>query len=102
MTMIRRCQKGLKPNSTKRAGVIEARQRMASALRRTDSPSARSPACHARGCWQVHHQASEGRARGRGVADSNGGLDPGGDVRRSDDVARIAVMRALNAGKPDP
>jgi hypothetical protein len=51
-----------------------------------DSVAARSPARHVRRRRQVHHQASEGRARREGMASRDGSLDPGRDVGRSDDV----------------
>jgi hypothetical protein len=45
-----------------------------------------SPACHSRGCRQLHHEASQGQARSRGVAGGDGSPDPGGDIGRADDV----------------
>src|SRR5258706_16264817 len=69
---------------------------METSLRRSDTVGARSPARHARGRRQLHHEASEGRARGPGMAGGNGSLilvaTWGGPIM----FARIGVMRALN------
>src|SRR5258708_6632018 len=45
-----------------------------------------SPPCHARGCRNLYHQATKGRAYDRRMAGGYGSLDPGGDARRADDV----------------
>ena len=57
---------------TKSARVIEARQRMAAALRRSDPAAARSPAHHAAGRRYLRHQTDQGRARCRRMAGSDG------------------------------
>ena len=50
-------QRASRPMRTKRAGVIEARKRMAAAFRRTDTVAPRSPSRHTRGCRPLHHEA---------------------------------------------
>src|SRR5580692_4715145 len=59
---------------------------METSIRRTDPASPRPRARHARGCRQIHHEASQGRARGAGVASGDASLDPGRDERRPDDA----------------
>jgi hypothetical protein len=45
--------------------------------------AARSPARHAAGRGQIHHEAAQGRSRGSGMAGCDGSLDPGRDVGRA-------------------
>lgn len=58
--------------------------------------AARSPARHAAGRGQFHHEVAEGRARGSGVAGRDGGHDRGRDAWRTTMFARIGVMQALS------
>jgi len=80
------CRKAIKLNSTKRAGVIEARQRMAAAFRRTHTVAERTQAGHPDGRRQLRHEAAQGRARGAGMAGGYGSADPGRRSRRANDV----------------
>jgi hypothetical protein len=65
-------------------------------IRRSAPVAARSPARHAAGGGQFHHEVAEGRARGRGVAGGDGGHDRGRDAWRTDDVRAHRRQQALN------
>jgi hypothetical protein len=65
-------------------------------VRRFDPVAARSPARHAAGGGQFHHEVAESRARSGGVAGGDGGHDRGRDAWRTTMFARIGVMQALN------
>ena len=57
---------------------------------------ARSPACHARGCRRLHHEAAEGRAGSRGMADGDRLLIGAAEGRDFLMHSRIGMLRALN------
>jgi hypothetical protein len=55
-------------------------------VRRSDPVAARSPARHAAGRGQFHHEVVEGRARCSRVTGADGGHVRGRDAWRTDDV----------------